>query len=104
MPKRGPAGIMGADSSIYRFRKEVDMIPISDASRRPLHIPIMTILIILVNAGVFLLELAGGDAFVNQWSVIPAHIVAGRDYLTVLTAMFMHAGWLHIIGNMIFLW
>ncbi len=80
------------------------MIPLSDASRRPLHIPIMTILIILVNAGVFLLELAGGDPFVNRWSVIPAHIMAGQDYITILTAMFMHAGWLHIIGNMIFLW
>src|SRR5512142_867124 len=79
------------------------MIPISDASRRPLHIPIATIMIILLNAGVFLLELAGGDAFVNHWSVIPAHIVSGRDYVTILTAMFMHAGWLHIIGNMVFL-
>ena len=80
------------------------MIPLSDSSRRPLHIPIMTILIILANAGVFLLELAGGDAFVTRWSVIPAHILAGRDYITVLTAMFMHAGWLHILGNMVFLW
>ncbi len=80
------------------------MIPLSDSSRRTLHIPIMTILIILACFGVFLLELAGGDTFVNQWSVIPAHIVAGRDYITILTAMFMHAGWLHIIGNMVFLW
>jgi len=80
------------------------MIPISDSSRRPLHMPFMTILIILANAGVFFIELAGGDAFVNQWSVIPAHIVAGRDYITIFTAMFMHAGWLHIIGNMVFLW
>src|SRR5512142_243550 len=80
------------------------MIPLSDSSRRPLHIPIMTILIILACAGVFLLELAGGGAFVNRWSVIPAHIMAGRDYITILTAMFMHAGWLHIIGNMVFLW
>jgi membrane associated rhomboid family serine protease len=80
------------------------MIPISDSSRRPLHVPIMTLLIILANAGVFLLELAGGNAFVNQWSVIPAHITAGQDWITVLTAMFMHAGWLHIIGNMVFLW
>ena len=80
------------------------MIPISDASRRPLHIPIATIMIILVNAGVFLLELAGGNAFVNRWSVIPAHIASGQDYITIFTAMFMHAGWLHILGNMVFLW
>jgi membrane associated rhomboid family serine protease len=80
------------------------MVPLSDASRRPLHVPLMTILIILVNAGVFLLELGGGDPFINRWSVIPAHITAGRDLVTILTAMFMHAGWLHIIGNMLFLW
>jgi membrane associated rhomboid family serine protease len=80
------------------------MIPISDASRRPLHIPIATIMIILANAGVFLLELAGGNAFVNRWSVIPAHIASGQDYITIFTAMFMHAGWLHILGNMVFLW
>lgn len=56
-----------------------------------------------MNALVFLLELAGGDAFVRQWSVIPAEIVSGKHLLTLVTAMFMHAGWMHIIGNMVFL-
>src|SRR5271169_1660227 len=46
----------------------------------------------------------GGEAFVQQWSVIPADIAAGRHWITILTGMFMHAGWLHIIGNMVFLW
>ncbi|MBV8529763.1 MAG: rhomboid family intramembrane serine protease [Candidatus Eremiobacteraeota bacterium] len=36
--------------------------------------------------------------------MIPAHVAAGQDLITVLTAMFMHASWLHIIGNMVFLW
>src|SRR5258708_24456517 len=80
------------------------MIPISDASRRPVRLPIATIAIIVINALVFLLELARGDAFINQWSFVPAHILAGRDYVTIFTAMFMHAGWLHIGGNMLFLW
>jgi membrane associated rhomboid family serine protease len=80
------------------------MIPLSDASRRPLSFPIVTLFIILVNFAVFLLELANGDAFINRWSFIPAHITAGRDWITILTAMFMHAGWLHILGNMLFLW
>jgi len=57
-----------------------------------------------VNVLVFFMELAGGEPFVKQWSVIPADIVAGRHWITILTAMFMHAGWLHIIGNMVFLW
>jgi membrane associated rhomboid family serine protease len=53
---------------------------------------------------VFILELVGGEPFVRQWSVIPANIVAGQGWVTILTAMFMHAGWMHIIGNMVFLW
>jgi membrane associated rhomboid family serine protease len=64
----------------------------------------MTTAIIGANAVVFVMELMGGDAFVMKWSEIPANIVAGHHWITILTAMFMHAGWLHIIGNMVFLW
>jgi membrane associated rhomboid family serine protease len=80
------------------------LVPLGDASRRPAHIPVITGLIILVSVFVFVLELMRGDAFVNQWSAIPAHIFAGHDWITILTAMFMHASWSHIIGNMIFFW
>ena len=80
------------------------MIPLSDASRRPAHFPATTIGIIVVNVIVFGLELMGGDAFVMKWSEIPATIVAGHHWITILTAMFMHGGWMHIIGNMVFLW
>jgi membrane associated rhomboid family serine protease len=80
------------------------LIPLGDASRRPVRVPIVTILIILVNAFVFVRELMGGDAFVMQWSAIPDQIVSGHRFITILTAMFMHASWSHIIGNMIFLW
>jgi rhomboid family protein len=80
------------------------LIPLADASRRPVHFAGITTLLILTNAFVFVLELMRGDAFVIQWSAIPACIVAGHRWFTVLTAMFMHGGWLHIIGNMIFLW
>jgi membrane associated rhomboid family serine protease len=66
--------------------------------------PFVTGTIILVNVVVFLLELTGGDAFVMQWSAIPAQITSGHAWITILTAMFMHASWSHIIGNMIFLW
>jgi membrane associated rhomboid family serine protease len=80
------------------------MIPLGDADRRPLRLPLITALIIGANVLVFLLELAGGDAFVNRWSLLPADIVAGRNWFTILTSMFMHAGWMHIIGNMLFFW
>ena len=80
------------------------MIPLSDATRRPLHLPFVTMLIIVVNGLVFLLELVAGDAFINQWSLVPAQVMAGHNLITILTSMFMHSGWLHILGNMLFLW
>jgi membrane associated rhomboid family serine protease len=80
------------------------LIPLGDASRRPVSVSIVTGLIILVNALVFVLELARGDAFVLEWSAIPAQILSGHRWITILTAMFMHGSWSHIIGNMIFLW
>jgi len=80
------------------------VIPLGDASRRPARIPVITALIILVNVLVFVLELMRGDTFVAQWSVIPTEIVSGHHWITILTAMFMHGSWSHIIGNMVFLW
>jgi membrane associated rhomboid family serine protease len=71
------------------------MIPLRDASREPKRYPVATSSLIVVNVLVFLLELAGGEAFVQQWAVIPADIAAGRHWITILTAMFMHAGWMH---------
>lgn len=80
------------------------MIPLGDAARRPARVPLVTALIILVNAFVFVLELMRGETFVMQWSVVPAQLVSGHHGITILTAMFMHGSWSHIIGNMVFLW
>jgi len=80
------------------------LIPLTDASRRPIRFPIVTVGIILVNFLAWALELAGGDAFVLKWSAIPAQITSGHHWITILTAMFMHGSWSHILGNMIFLW
>jgi len=80
------------------------MIPLSDESRQPRSFPVVTTAIIAVNAVVFVMELVGGEPFVMRWAEVPATIVAGHRWITILTAMFMHAGWMHIIGNMVFLW
>jgi membrane associated rhomboid family serine protease len=80
------------------------MVPLGDASRRPARVPAVTAGIIVVNVVVFVLELMRGDAFVTQWAAVPAQIVSGHHWITILTAMFMHGSWSHIIGNMIFLW
>jgi membrane associated rhomboid family serine protease len=82
----------------------MSVIPLTDVSRRPGRFPVVTAVIILVNGLVFALELVGGDAFVTRWSLVPTNIVAGKDWITILTAMFMHGSWSHILGNMVFLW
>jgi membrane associated rhomboid family serine protease len=66
------------------------LIPLSDASRRLVHFPIVTTCIILTNFFVFALELRGGDAFVLRWAAVAANITAGHDWITILTAMFLH--------------
>jgi membrane associated rhomboid family serine protease len=66
------------------------LIPLRDETRRPVNFPIATTTIVIFNALVFIAELVNGDAFVTRWSVIPADIVAGRHWITILTAMFMH--------------
>jgi len=80
------------------------LIPLGDASRRPRGFAFVTTLIIVVNVYVFLLELSGGDRFVRTWSAIPLRITHGHHAITLLSSMFMHASWMHIIGNMVFLW
>src|SRR5438876_11186559 len=80
------------------------MIPLGDVLRRPTGFPIITLSLIAINAIVFVLELTNGDAFVTKWSLIPADISSGHNWINIITATFMHGSWLHIIGNMVFFW
>jgi membrane associated rhomboid family serine protease len=80
------------------------VVPLTDVSRRPMTFPVVTLALIAVNVVVFLCELALGDNFVLRWSMVPAQITSGQHLETLLSAMFMHASWGHIIGNMVFLW
>ncbi len=79
------------------------MFPLGSVSRG-IGVPVVTVLIILINAGVFYLESTQGDAFIGRWSAVAAEITHGRHLETIVTSMFLHGGWLHIIGNMVFLW
>jgi len=79
-------------------------IPLGDASRPLRRFPLATVAIIVLNAYVFFKELVYGDRFVWAWSVVPVRIVHGHSWITILTSMFMHASWMHIIGNMVYLW
>jgi membrane associated rhomboid family serine protease len=62
--------------------------------------------LIALNVLFFLVELSGGDAFIMKWAFVPSRYLANPsgDFLTLFTAMFMHAGWVHLGGNMLYLW
>jgi membrane associated rhomboid family serine protease len=80
------------------------VIPLTDATRRPVSLPVVTIGIIVANFIAWGAELANGDAFVLKWAATPATIMAGGHWITLLTAMFLHGSWSHILGNMVFFW
>ena len=82
------------------------LFPIGDdnSSRRPL--PVVTYALIALNVLVFIIELNQGESFIRQWAVVPRQLVANpsAEIPTIFTSMFMHAGWMHLLGNMLFLW
>ena len=80
------------------------VIPIRDDSRPLSRFPVAIVTIITANVIMFLIELALGDSFVLRYSMKPAEIVRGEHLETIFTSMFMHASFLHIAGNMIYLW
>jgi membrane associated rhomboid family serine protease len=82
------------------------MFPIGDDNSQRRSLPVVTLVLIALNILVFLVELNGGQAFIQQWAFVPRRFAdnpAGQAQ-TVLTAMFMHGGWLHLFGNMLYLW
>ena len=82
------------------------MFPIGDDNTGERTFPIVTYGLIALNVLFFLVELSGGDPFVNQWSFVPRRFLAdpAAGLPTIFTSMFMHAGWAHIGGNMLYLW
>jgi membrane associated rhomboid family serine protease len=107
------------------------MLPLFDENLPGRGIPWVTIGLIATNIAVFLLlqGATGDNAFTWGWSAVPLEITHGVDLtaaqqitvggtaylipeapgpvpiqLTLLSSMFMHAGWLHLGGNMLFLW
>src|SRR5262245_60049983 len=102
------------------------LLPIGRAEERARVTSIVVYALIIANVLVFMMELAGGDDFISGYAVVPWEITHGADltrpvpmrgvgiipqapgptpiYLTLITAMFMHSGWLHIGANMLYLW
>lgn len=90
------------------------MIPLRDRNPTKL-VPCVNIAIIIVNVAVFAHELAQGEtlgSFIERFALVPAKIVEALQHPSIsfspfeglFTSMFLHAGWLHLGGNMLFLW
>src|SRR6266404_4637293 len=81
------------------------MIPLRSTERAS-SAPIATILLIVINVLVFLYQASMDpdtlEPFVARWGIVP-DVISGHLY-TLFTSMFLHGGWLHLLGNMLFLW
>ncbi len=82
------------------------MFPIGDDNSARRSVPLVTYALIALNVLFFFVELSGGDAFIGKWAFVPSRFLANpaADFLTLFTSMFMHGGWVHLGGNMLYLW
>jgi membrane associated rhomboid family serine protease len=92
------------------------VMPIGDDDSDRRSFPVVTIMLIVLNVLVFFLQLAQGadlERFVMKWSVIPLEYSQHTDlapgipvpfWSTLFSSMFMHGGWMHLFGNMLYLW
>lgn len=82
------------------------MFPIGDDDSGQRTVPLVTYVLIALNVLFFLVELSGGDAFIQKWAFVPSRFLANpvADLPSLFTSMFMHAGWIHLGGNLLYLW
>ena len=93
------------------------MLPIGDDREAGAGHGLVTYALVALNVLAFFLEIARPSdalqAFVTAWGVVPKEYSAGRDlaplipvpfWSTLLTSMFLHGGWMHLGGNMLYLW
>src|SRR4030042_1563107 len=82
------------------------MFPIGDDDSARRTVPLITYVLIALNILFFFVEMSGGDVFIGNWAFVPSRFLANPfgDFVTIFTSMFMHAGWVHLGGNMLYLW
>lgn len=84
------------------------MFPIRDHNPSG-RTPYVTYALIVANAAIFVLSWFGLDGaaldrFWIDWGLVPAAVIQGQQLWGFVTSMFLHGGWMHVIGNMLFLW
>jgi rhomboid family protein len=80
------------------------MIPLHDDNPTR-SMPVVTVTLIVINVLVFLAELANPGLM--AFAMVPANVLqqgGSGTYLTFITSMFLHGSWMHLIGNMLYLW
>lgn len=80
------------------------IFPIGDTQVKGGYKPFFSYLFIGLNVIVWLLQISTPGNLICEWAVIPINIIGGQDFQNLITSMFMHGGWMHLIGNMLFLW
>ena len=84
------------------------IFPIGDDQVKGGHFPLFSYAFIVFNVAIFIYQVNLPydlqEAFIYTYGSIPAEIVNGQDYFTLFSSMFLHGGWMHLIGNMLFLW
>ena len=84
------------------------MFPIGDDKLHGARTPFLCWLFIGINVFAFFYELSLSDEelniFIRQYGVIPVDILNGENYYSLISSMFLHGGWMHLIGNMLFLY
>jgi len=81
------------------------LFPIGDNNSSRRAVPVVTYGLIALNVLVFFIEMNQGEPIIRRWSVTPRQLVANptEELPTIITSMFMHAGWMRLLGNMLFL-
>ena len=85
------------------------MIPLKDEIKTR-RVPVVNYALMLINVAVFVYQFINSaqmEAIVSQYALIPANLTTAltvENLRPVLTSMFMHAGWVHLLGNMLYLW
>jgi membrane associated rhomboid family serine protease len=82
------------------------MLPIGDDNSDRRLVPVVTYALIAFNILFFIVELGGGEDVILAWSFVPVRFLAhpAGDFVTIFSSMFLHAGWVHLLGNMLYLW
>ena len=113
--RRGPrvrVGVPPPAASLKRGARRGDtgdMLPVYSHEARTYRWPYATVTLIGINVLAFVFELSVGARFVpflQEWGLVPARVnaeVTSHNLLTLVTAMFLHVGWIHLLGNMWFL-